>query len=91
MNKVPNNKTLQRENTILKFVIIVWTDGCWKYISKTYGYKYGFNYSVKMNKAITFNTDQAAFNFIKRNNLENRKFYICSMKCQYTVSFLDYK
>lgn len=91
MNKLPNNRTLQKENTVLKFVIVVWKDGCWKYISKTYGYKHGFDYSVKMNKAMTFNTDQAAWNFVRHHNLENRKYYICPMTCKYSVAFLDYK
>lgn len=91
MNNVHNNRTLQLENTTLKFVIVIWKDNCWKYISKTYGYKYGFDYSIKMNKAITFNTDQAAWNFVRHHNLENRKHYICPMECKYKVSFLDYK
>lgn len=86
-NKTPNNRTLQKENTVLKFVIVILKDECWKYISKTYGCKYGFDYSIKINKAMTFNTDQAAWNFVRHHNLEKCKHYICPMECKYTVSF----
>lgn len=90
-NKTPNNRTLQTENVTLKFAIVIWKDGCWKYISKNYGLKNNFSYSVKMNKAMTFPTDQSAFNFIRHHDLEGRKYYIVPMECKYKVSFLDYK
>lgn len=91
MNKVPNNRTLQLENTTLKFVIVIWKDGCWKYISKNYGLKNNFDYSVKINKAMTFPTDSAAWNFVRYHDLEGRKYYIVPMECKHKVSFLDYK
>lgn len=91
MMKTSNNRTLQLENTNLKFVIVIWTSGCWKYIAKNYGWKNNFNYTIKMNKAMTFPTDSAAFNFVRYNNLEGKKFYIVPMECKYKVSFLDYK
>ena len=90
-NKTTDNRTLQVENFVLKFVIVIWKDGCWKYISKNYGWKNDFNYSVKINKAMTFPTDQSAFNFVRHHNLEGRKYYITPMECRYKVSFLDYK
>ena len=87
MNKALNNRTLQLENTNLKFVIVIWVNGCWKYVSKNYGWKNNFNYSVKIKKAIAFPTDSAAWNFIKHHNLEGRKYYIVPMECKYKVSF----
>ena len=86
-NKTVSNKTLQLENIVIKFLIVVWKDGCWKYISKNYGSKNNFDYTVKLNKAMTFTTDTAAFNFVRYHDLERRKFYIVPMKCDYEVSF----
>ena len=84
-NNISNNRTLQRENIVIKFVIIIWNDGCWKYISKNYGWKNNFNYSVKINKAMTFPTDSAAFNFVRYHNLEGRKYYIAPLECKHTI------
>ena len=40
---------------------------------------------------MTFPTDSAAWNFVRHNNLEGKKYYIAPMECNYRVSFLDYK
>ena len=37
--KSQNTRTLQLKNSNLKFVIVIWKDGCWKYIAKNYGWK----------------------------------------------------
>lgn len=86
-NNTTNNRTLQRTHSVTKFVIVIWKDNCWKYISKNYGIKNNFDYSVKINKAMTFPTDSAAFNFIRYHDLEKRKHCIVPMQCNYEISF----
>lgn len=81
------NNILQKEYITTKYLIVVWTSGCWKYVSKTYGCNYGFNYSIKINKAIKFNNEIAAMNFIEHNNFDNKKYNIVKLECNYSVNF----
>lgn len=87
MNKCKDNKSIQLNNTDVKYVIITERDGIWKYISKDYGYKHKFHFSVKMNKAKRFDSISSAEYFIDYYNLHNKKYYICQMTCNYTVNF----
>ena len=81
------NNSIQLQNSKIYYVIIIWKDGCWKYIAKQYGHKFSFNCSTKMTKAKRFDSIELAEKFIDLNKLHNKKYNICSMYCNYVVEF----
>lgn len=64
-----DNKTLRTKHESNCFVIIVNTKGCLKYISKEWFDKYGFNYTVKLSKALKFCSIDNAKRFIENNRI----------------------
>jgi hypothetical protein len=63
MDKVKDNKTLQAEYAHFFYVIVVERDGVEKYISTSYPSLYSF--TVKLNKALRFDTEGQAIKFIE--------------------------
>ncbi len=51
---------LREEATVTKYVIIAPRDGRLKYASRDYNPKHDYGYTVKINRAIEFNTPDAA-------------------------------
>ncbi len=51
---------LRREATVTKYVIIAPRNGQLKYVGRDYNPKHDYGYTVKINRAIVFNTSDAA-------------------------------
>lgn len=64
-----DNRTLRVVHESNCFVIIVNVNGCLKYISKDWYNKHGFNYTVKLNKALTLYSIDSAKRFIENNKI----------------------
>ena len=56
---------IRTEHTAEKYVVIAPKDGRLKYVGRGYNPKHDWGYSVKINRAIMFNTPDAARNAMK--------------------------
>ena len=66
------NKDLRKRYSSVMFVIIVVKDGVEKYVSRDYGRKIAFNYSVLLNKARSFDSQGYARRFMDNNGIEGK-------------------
>lgn len=85
-----NNKTIQLSNDTIRYVIITKKDNTWKYISKDYGYKHKYQFTVKINKARTWSDFSSAKLFLNNYHLHIKNYYIVPLISHYSVQFNDY-
>lgn len=60
---------LRTEATVTKYVIIAPRDGRLKYVGRGYSPKHDYGYTLKINRAIVYNTPDAARNAMKHFGL----------------------
>lgn len=80
-----DNRTLRVIHESNCFVIIVNVDGCLKYISKDWYNKHGFNYTVKLNKALKLYSIDSAKRFIENNKI-SLNYTICEVSRKESLS-----
>lgn len=81
-----DNRTLEKEGVSCFYVIIADRDGVKKYISRSFPKP--FQYTVKINKARRFNTEEQAWEYIDNFN-EFGRYYIVDSEVKKVIRKLQ--